>query len=92
MQLTSSILWTWTVWFGGCGKGIGFAFFSLLPVLLADGDVLQHVLGGAQGDGSPLVDGLGLDVQDGLEAGGGHAARLLHDVSHGVAFVQQPQL
>lgn len=65
---------------------------SLPGVLLADGDVLQHVLGGAHGHGGPLVDALGLDVQDVLEAGGGHASCLLHDVRHRVAFIQQPQL
>lgn len=38
------------------------------------------------------MDVLRLDVQDVLVAGGGHAARLLDDVSHGVALVEQPQL
>lgn len=65
---------------------------SLLGMFLADGDVLQHVLRGAHSHWSPLMDALRLDVQDGLQAGGGHAARLLYDVGHGVAFVQQPQL
>jgi len=68
-----------------------YSFFltsSLLPgVLLADGDVLQDVLGGAHGHGRPLVDAVGLDVQERLEAGGGQAARLLHNEGHGVAFV-----
>lgn len=61
-------------------------------MFLTDGYVLQHVVGGAQSHGSPLMDALWLDVQDVLVAGGGHAARLLNDVSHGVAFVQQSQL
>lgn len=65
---------------------------SLLGVFLADGDVLQHVLAGAHSSRSSLVDALRLDVQDVLEARGGHAARLLHDEGHGVAFVQQAQL
>lgn len=66
---------------------------ALLPgVFPTDGDVLQHVFWGAHRHGSPLVDALGLDVQDGLVAGGGHAARLLNDVGHGVALVQQAQL
>lgn len=70
----------------------GSAPASLLGVLLADGDVFLHVVGGAHGHGRPLVDALRLDVQDVLVARGGHAARLLDDVSHGVALVQQPQL
>lgn len=61
-------------------------------MLLTDGDVLLHVVGGAQSHGHPLMDVLRLDVQDLLVAGGGHAARLLDDVSHGVALVEQPQL
>lgn len=61
-------------------------------MFLADGDVLQHVLRGAHSHWRTLMDVVGLDVQDGFQAGGGHAARLLHDVGHGVAFVQQPQL
>lgn len=70
----------------------GSAPSSFLGVPLADGDVFLHVVGGAHGHGRPLVDALRLDVQDVLVAGGGHAARLLDDVSHGVALVQQPQL
>lgn len=70
----------------------GSARASLLGVLLADGDVFLHVVGGAQGHGRPLVDARGLDVQDVLVARGGHATSLLNDVSHGVALVQQPQL
>lgn len=61
-------------------------------MFLTDGDVLQHVVGGAHSHRSPLMDAVRLDVQDVLVAGGGHAARLLYDVSHGVAFVQQTQL
>lgn len=61
-------------------------------VLLADGEVLLHVIGRSQDHRDPLVDGGGLDVQDVDRAGGGHASGLLHDVSHGVALVQQPQL
>lgn len=61
-------------------------------MFLADSDVLQDVVRGAHSHGGPLVDARGLDVQDGLEAGGGHAARLLNDEGHGVSFVQQPQL
>lgn len=61
-------------------------------MLLADGDVLLHVVGGTQGHWRPLVDARRLDVQDVLVARGGHATRLLNDVSHGVALVQQPQL
>lgn len=61
-------------------------------VLLADGKVLLHVVGRPQDHRDPLVDGGGLDVQDVDGAGGGHASGLLHDVSHGVALVQQPQL
>lgn len=69
-----------------------FATALLLGVFPTDGDVLQHVFWRAQRHGSPLVDALGLDVQDGLVAGGGHAARLLNDEGHGVALVQQAQL
>lgn len=61
-------------------------------MLLTDGDVLQHVLRGAHSHRSQLMDALWLDVQDVLVARGGHAARLLHDEGHGVAFVQQSQL
>lgn len=70
----------------------GSAPASLLGALLADGDVFLHVVGGAHGHGHPLVDAIRLDVQDVLVARGGHAARLLDDVSHGVALIQQPQL
>lgn len=65
---------------------------SLPAMFLTDGDVLQHVVGGAQRHRSPLMDALWLDVQDVLVASGGHAACLLNDVSHGVALVQQSQL
>lgn len=61
-------------------------------MFLTDGDVLSHVVTGAQSHRGPLMDALRLDVEDVLEAGGGHAACLLDDVSHGVAFVQQTQL
>jgi len=61
-------------------------------VLLADVQVLLHVVGGAQHHGGALVDVGGLDVQQAAGARGGHAPRLLHDEGHGVAFVQQPQL
>lgn len=61
-------------------------------MLLADGKVLLHVVGRPQDHRDPLVDGGGLDVQDVDGASGGHASGLLHDVSHGVALVQQPQL
>lgn len=77
--------------FSLCGDG-GSAPASLLGVLLTDGDVLLHVVGGAHGHGRPLMDAPRLDVQDVLVAGGGHAARLLDDVRHGVALVEQPQL
>lgn len=70
----------------------GSAPASLPGVLLADGDVFLHVVGGAHGHGRPLVDALRLDVQDVLVARGGHATSLLNDVSHGVALIQQPQL
>lgn len=69
-----------------------FAAASLFGVFLTDGNVLQHIFRGAHCHGRPLVDALGLDVQDGLEAGGGHAACLLHDEGHGVALIQQAQL
>lgn len=69
-----------------------FAAASLLGVFLTDGDVLQHIFRGAQRHGSPLVDAFGLDVQDGLVAGGGHAASLLNDEGHGVSLIQQAQL
>ena len=61
-------------------------------MLLVDGNILQHILRGAHSHRSPLMDTLGLDVQDILKAGGGHASCLFHDVGHGVAFVQQSQL
>ena len=65
----------------------------LLPaVLLVDGEVLSHVIRRAHDHGDPLVDVHGLDVQNVLGACGGHAPRLHHDVGHGVALVQQPQL
>lgn len=65
---------------------------SLLGMLFADGDVLQHVLSRAHGHRGPLVDVVRLDVQDVLPAGGGHTTCLLDDVGHRVAFVQQSQL
>ena len=58
---------------------------------MASDDVLDVVLG-AQEDGRALVDRLGRDVEDGHGARGGQPARLLNDVRHGVALVQQPQL
>lgn len=61
-------------------------------MLLADGDVLLHVVGGPQGHRRPLVDADWLDVQDSLVSCGGHATGLLDDVGHGVALVQQSQL
>lgn len=63
-----------------------------LRVLLDEGDVLLHVIRGAQHHGHPLVDGLGLDVQHVHGPSGGHSPRLLRDKGHGVALVQQPQL
>ena len=71
---------------------VTFTAVSLFGVFLTDGNVLQHIFGRAHCHGRPLVDALGLDVQDGLEAGGGHAACLLHDEGHGVALIQQAQL
>ena len=61
-------------------------------MLLTDGKILLHVIGGSQDDGNSLVDGGGLDVQNVHGARGGHASGLLHDVRHGVTLVQQPQL
>lgn len=63
-----------------------------LAVLFADGKVLLNIVRRPQDHWDPFVDGGGLDVQDVDGAGGGHASGLLHDVSHGVALVQQPQL
>lgn len=63
-----------------------------LVVLFANGKVLLNIVGWPQDNRDPLVDGGRLDVQDVDGAGGGHASGLLHDVSHGVALVQQPQL
>ena len=64
----------------------------LSGVLHEDGEVLSHVVGRAHDHGDPLVDVHGLDVQNVLGARGGHAPCLHHDVGHGVALVQQPQL
>lgn len=61
-------------------------------MFLEDGDVLLHIVGGAQHHWDPLVDGVGLDVQHVRGPGRGHPSRLLHDVGHGVALVQQSQL
>lgn len=86
-NIKETLRWTW----GPLSEFLS-SVVSLLGVFLADGDVLQHILRGAHSHRSSLVDALRLDVQDVLKACGGHAARLLHDEGHGVAFVQQPQL
>lgn len=72
---------------GNCSKWV----WSSL-VLLDKGQELVDVVRGAHHEGHPLMEPLGLDVQDPLRAGGGDAPRLLHDEGYGVALVQQPQL
>lgn len=61
-------------------------------MLLDEAQVLVDVVGGADHEGHPLVQGLWLDVQYPLGARGGHASRLLDEEGDGVALVQQPQL
>ena len=53
--------------------------------------VLDVVLG-AEEDGGSLVDGARLHVEDGEGPGGRQPPRLLHDVRHRDALVQQAQL
>lgn len=69
-------------------KNLNTSFF----MLFTDGKILLHVIGRSQDDGDSLVDAGGLDVQDVHGSRGGHASCLLHDVGHGVAFIQQSQL
>lgn len=61
-------------------------------MLLDKSQVLLDVFRGADHEGHPLVQGLWLDVQYPLGAGGCHASRLLDEEGDGVALVQQPQL
>lgn len=61
-------------------------------MLLEDGDIFLYIFGGSEDHRDPLVDCGGLDVQDVHGSCGGHASCLLHDVGHGVALIQQPQL
>ena len=70
----------------------GSYWLLLSGVLHVDGEVVAHVVGRAHDHGNPLVDVHGRDVQNVLGARGGHAPCLHHDVGHGVALVQQPQL
>lgn len=60
--------------------------------LLDEGQVLVDVVGRAHHEGHPLVEGLGLDVQDPLGPGGGEAPGLLHQEGDGVTLVEQAQL
>lgn len=55
-------------------------------------EVLLHILGGPQNEGDSLVNTLRLHIQYRLGACGCHASRLLDDIGHRVAFVQEPEL
>ena len=59
---------------------------------LDKGQVLCDIVGGADHERHPLVQGLWLDVQDPLGAGGGLAPGLLDQERDWVALVQEPQL
>lgn len=73
----------------------GFAGSNSLPaclVFLYTGEILLHVIRGPQNKRHSLVDGLGLHIQHGLGACGGQASRLLDDVGHRIALIQEPEL
>ena len=66
--------------------------FSLGIVLLEALDQLVDVIARSQEDGRALVDGVGLNVENGTAAVRCDSARLLDDERHRVALVQQSQL
>jgi len=51
-----------------------------------------HIILGAEEDGGPLVDGLGLKVKDRGRASRGETSGLFNDIGHRYALVQQTQL
>lgn len=67
-------------------------YWSSFMVFLKDGDVLLDIIRGAHHHRCPLMDVLGLDVQDVGGPCGGHSSGLLHDEGHGVALVEQSEL
>lgn len=75
-----------------CARCTNVSCWQLSLELLDEGQVLVDVVGGADHEGHPLVERLGLDVQYPLGASGGQASRLLDEEGDGVALVQQPQL
>lgn len=54
-------------------------------------NVLDVVLG-AQEDGTAVVDGGGLHVEDWLPARAGETTGILDEVRHGIAFVEETEL
>lgn len=71
-------------WFSSCCISFGMFF--------VDRDILLYIIRGAQNYRSPLVDWVRLNVQNVHGSSCCHTSSLLHDKSHGVALIQQPQL
>lgn len=67
-------------------------YWSSFMVFLKDGDVLLDIIRGAHHHRYPLMDVLGLDVQDVGGPCGGHSSSLLHDEGHGVALIEKSEL
>lgn len=61
-------------------------------MFLKDRDVLLDIIRGTHHHRNPLMEALGLDVQDVGGPCGGHPSGLLHDEGHGVALIQQSEL
>lgn len=67
-------------------------YWSSFMVFLKNGDVLLDIIRGAHHHRYPLMDVLGLDVQDVGGPCGGHSSGLLHDEGHGVALIEKSEL
>lgn len=63
-----------------------------LRVFLNKRQVLVDVIRGAHHEGHPLMEGIRLNVQYPLGAGGGDSSSLLDEEGDGIALIQQPQL
>lgn len=61
-------------------------------MFLKDRDVLLDIIRGTHDHRYPLMEALGLDVQDVGGPGGGHPSGLLHDEGHRVALIEQSEL
>lgn len=61
-------------------------------MFLYTGEILLYIIWGPQNKGDPLVNALGLHIQDRLGACGCCASRLLNDVGHRIALIQEPEL